>query len=197
MRALMPRRAFLLCALAAASPVQAAPRDYVLSPQASQISFVFTLNGSPQVGTAPVASADLRVDPANLAASTADVRADISRARTGLVFATQALKSRDVLDAARYPIVRFVSTSIQLGRKGRISGGATITGRLTLRGVTRPLRLNATLTRPAGTAPDDLSILNIHLTGALSRSAYGASGFADLVADRVDLDIRAQIRARG
>jgi polyisoprenoid-binding protein YceI len=83
-----------------------------------------------------------------------------------------------------------------LGAQGRISEGASIEGQLTLRGVTRPLDLDAVLSRPAGSAPDDLSVLTIRLTGRLSRSAFGATGYPQMVADEVELDIRAEIRAR-
>ena len=51
--------------------------------------------------------------------------------------------------------------------------------------------------RPPGTAPDDLSVLTIELSGEMSRTAFGATGYPELVADRVGLDIRAVIRAVG
>ena len=195
MRIPLLRRSFLLGVLAfAADTAGAAPQRYELSTNRSTITFSFVLNGSSQTGTVPIARADLRVDPDNLVASTADVTADIRGAKTGMLFATQALKSPAVLDAEAFPQVRFTSTRIILGAAGRISGGAMIEGRLTLRGVTRPLRLNATLTRPAATSPDDLSHLNIHLTGTLSRATCGATGYSDLVADRIGLEIRAEIR---
>lgn len=100
-----------------------------------------------------------------------------------------------MLDAGNHPIVRFRSTRIRLGAKGRISEGARIEGDLTLRGVTRPISLNAVLSRPSGSAPDDLSVLFVDLDGQLSRASFGASGYPDLVADTVELDIHAEIRA--
>ncbi|MGA9433304.1 MAG: YceI family protein, partial [Roseobacter sp.] len=102
----------------------------------------------------------------------------------------------ELLDAENHPLVRFSSTAVRLGARGRISEGAIISGDLTLRGVTQPIALQATLSRPAGTPPDDLSVLYIKLNGALSRAAYGATGYASLAEDRVELDIRAEIRAR-
>lgn len=198
MTAPIQRRALLaLGLLMAANPLRAAGRQYELVTEGSRITFSFVLKGIRQSGTAPIATADLSIDPADLARSTADVSADIRRAKTGLIFVTEALKSPSVLDAEAHPLVHFVSTAVRLGAKGRIGEGAVIEGDLTLRGVTRPLRLAATLTRPKGSAPDALTELKVHLTGALKRSDYGATGFADLVADRVDLDIMAEIRAVG
>ncbi len=182
--------------IACAMPAQAAPRRYDLWSQTSSVSFIFSANGTTQTGTVPVTSADIRVDTGNLANSTADVSADIRAAKTGLLFVTQALLGPSVLDAKNHPIVRFRSTRIVLGTQGRISEGAGIEGQLTLRGVTRPLKLDAVLSRPSGSAPDDLSVLMIRLTGRLSRAAFGATGYPQMVADPVDLDIRAELRAR-
>jgi polyisoprenoid-binding protein YceI len=144
-----------------------------------------------------VYTADIRIDLDNLAASSADVTADIRRARTGLIFVTQALLSESVLDADNHPIVRFASTRTRLGEKGRISEGARIDGQLTLRGATRAISLDALLSRPAGTAPDDLSVLFVQLTGTLNRRDFGVTGYPGLVADTVTLDIRAELRAVG
>ena len=182
-----------ICALPA--PGRAAPQRYQLDPGASRVGFTFRHSGAETQGTMPVSRADLRIDPDNLAASQVDVSVSVAKARTGLVFATQALKSADVLNAKAFPEVRFVSTSVTLSQNGRLSDGATISGRLSVRGVTRPLTLQADLYRASGSAASDLSRLVILLNGSLSRSAFGAAGYPDLVADRIDLNIRAAIRA--
>lgn len=194
----LTRRLMIGSALAAAATAQAAaaPRPYSLYQDGSQITFIFSANGTTQTGTVPVRTADIQVDTSNLTRSTADVTADIRKLRTGLLFITQAIKSPDLLDAENHPLVRFISTEVRLGAQGRISEGAEIDGLLTLRGVTRPLTLTATLNRPAGTAADDLDRLYVQLNGGLSRAEFGATGFSGLAADRVDLDIRAEIRAR-
>ncbi|GFE50330.1 polyisoprenoid-binding protein [Roseobacter cerasinus] len=193
---LMLSRRFLIAAglASCATRGMAAPQRYALVQDRSRVAFLFDLSGATQVGTVPVSSADIRVDLRRLARSSADVSADIRGARTGMIFITQALLSAQVLDAANHPMVRYQSRRVILGRDGRISEGARIAGDLTLRGVTQPLDLNATLTRPPGSAADDLSVLNIRLTGTLSRSAFGAVGYSNLVADAVDLDITAEIR---
>ncbi len=195
---LMSRRdliASALCAAFLARPAHAARVPYTLGPNGARITYTFDLMGTATTGTVPVTRADLGVDPQNLTASTADVTADLRRARTGLIFATQALKSAQVLDAARHPFARFRATRVRLGPGGRISNGAEIAGNLTLRGVTRPVTFDAGLFRPPGTAPDDLSRLTVRLRGSLSRTAYGATGYPELVADIVGMDIEADIRA--
>jgi len=193
----LTRRMIIAGILAAATTSHAASglRPYTLHPGGSQITFLFDTNGTTQTGTVPVRMADIRIDTTNLARSTAEVTADIRKLRTGLLFITQAIKSPELLDAKAHPLVRFQSTEIRLGARGRISEGAEIDGLLTLRGVTRPLTLSATLSRPAGTKADDLDTLYVRLKGSISRSDYGATGYPGLAEDRVNLDIRAEIRA--
>lgn len=194
----LSRRLLITAGLASwATAGLAASQRYDLVQERSRVAFIFTVSGASQTGTVPIRSADIRVDTRNLARSSADVTADIRNARAGMLFVTQALLSPSVLDAENHPIVRYKSTRITLGRAGRISDGARIDGELTLRGVTRPLQLAASLTRPAGTAPDDLSVLNIRLTGMLSRAAFGATGYPKLVDDPVNLDISAEIQRSG
>lgn len=175
--------------------VAAAPTRYELDAKASQVGFTFILGGALHKGTMPVSKAVILVDPANLAASRVDISLNVAKARTPLPFARQALIGPQVLDAKRYPSIRFVSTRVRLAADGRLSGGAKISGKLTMHGVTRPLTFYAGLFRAPGSAVDDLSTLTIRLQGELSRAAFGASGFGDLVADTVGLDITAVIRA--
>lgn len=195
---MLTRRHALLGGLAAtlvpSGPAGARPARYVLEPDASRVAFAFRLNGIGQTGTMPVARADILVDPARLTASKVDVEVAADEARTGLIFATQALKAASVLDTANHPRIRFVSTQVALGPGGRISDGARLSGDLTLKGVTRPLSFDAGLFRLPGTAPDDLRNLTVHLRGTVLRSDFGASGYLDLVADAVHLDITAAIR---
>lgn len=182
-----------LLGLSGAHAAQAKPTRYTLDTQTSSVGFFFTLSGTAQRGTMPVKRADIIIDPQDLTASTVDVLVDVARARTGLFFATQAMTGAEVLDADRFPTIRFVSTRVQLGAGGRISDGARITGDLTVRGVTRPITLEASLYRRPGSAADDLRQLMIRLRGQISRSVFGASGYSDLVNDAVTLDINATV----
>lgn len=173
----------------------AAPTQYALDAKASTVGFNYSLGGGTQKGSMPVAQAAITVDPTNLTASQVDITLNVAKVRTALPFATQALIGPKVLDAAQFPTIHFTSTRITLGPKGRLSGGATITGDLTLHGITHPVTFDAGLFRARGSVSNDLSELTVHLTGQVSRAAYGATGFGDLVADTVGLDITAVIRA--
>ncbi len=190
----MQRRTLLAGAIAVlATSGHAMPRPYHLGPQGATITYTFHMNGEAIKGTVPVDRADLFIDAGNLAASTADVTADVRRARTGLIFATEALKSPGVLAAHDFPLARFRSTRVILGPDGRIGDGAMLEGLLTLRGITRPVRFDARLFGRADRADSDVEMLNVVLSGSVARSAFGAVGYRDLVADTVYIEIKAQI----
>ena len=189
------RRMIALGLAAGLMPGRGAARSvaYRLDEAQSQVGFAFNLSGLRQNGTMPVRLADIHIDPNNLIRSEVDVSLDVSKAKTVLGFATRAMTGPDVLHAAAFPTIRFRSRSVTLGADQRISNGATITGDVTIRDVTAPLTLQADIFRPQGSAPDDLSQLTVNLKGSVSRSQFGAGGYADLVADEVMLDIRAVI----
>lgn len=167
----------------------AAPERYRLDADRSQVGFVYRFQDAMQRGRMPVKSAEMLIDFAHLPASRVDVTLDARAARAGFLFATEAMKSASVLDTARFPEISFRSTAIS----GSLSG-ATVAGDLTVRGVTRPVVLNARVYRQHGTASDDLSRLSVVLTGTISRAAFGADGYEGFVGDRIDLHIVARIR---
>lgn len=193
----MKRRDFLVGGIAslAATAAQAAPRAYMLSGKGANISYTFMLDKLAQRGSVPINDIDIQIDPNDLTRSRVDVSADVTRAKTGLFFATEALKSASVLNARTHPLARFVSRKVSLGPNGTFSNGAMIEGLLTLRGMTHPIRLNASLFRQAGAAQNDLTRLSIKLKGTLSRAKFGATGYQDLVADRVEMNITADLKA--
>jgi polyisoprenoid-binding protein YceI len=192
----LSRRSVLLSALSLpfAHPLFAAMRPYTLDSRKSSVGFYFNLSGTSQKGTMPVRSAQIQIDPTDLARSTVDVSVDVTRAKTNFIFVRNAMLGPEVLDAKQFPTIRFASTRIQLGQSGRISDGARIIGDLTVRGVTQPVILEAELYRRRGSASADLSTLDIRLRGQISRKAFGASGYKELVKDTIALDIRAKIQ---
>ena len=181
--------ALMLCGLALVA--QAEPRRYTLVPDKSVVEFTYLLNGRPEHGTMPMAWAEIGIDFAEVPQSFARVGLDVRGATADAMLAAAALKSREVLNAAEFPEIRFESQTVT----GALREGVEIDGQVTLRGVTRPMRLTGGVYRPRGSAEDDLSRLIVILTGTLDRSAFGATGFSGVVADRVELRITAHLRA--
>lgn len=181
-------RLFLLLLCLGLPPAHAAPESYQLDASGSTVSFTYDLDGAAKTGRMPVQSAKLLLDLDNVPASRVLVTLNAHAARAGFILATEAMKSRQVLDTARFPQIHFRSTRI----RGDLRH-ATVTGMLTLRGVTRPVTLEARLFRQRGTPANDRANLVVELTGDISRSAFGANGYRDFVGDRIRLRIIARI----
>jgi polyisoprenoid-binding protein YceI len=78
------------------------------------------------------------------------------------------LKSPDFFDAAEYPEITFRSTGITPAG----DGGLTIEGDLTIRGITKPVRLEAVVDGP-DTDPWGNERSGIEAVGTISRGDYG------------------------
>lgn len=185
-RAMRYMLAFILCLTAALS--MAAPQAYRLDTARSIVGFSYDFEGNPNQGTMPVKSAEITLDLDNLPASRVRVTLDAAGARAGFFFATQAMKDAKVLNTRSFPEITFRSSTLT----GDLSG-ATVQGDLTVRGVTRPITLDARLYRQRGTDPNDRRNLAVLLTGQISRSAFGATGYSAMVGDIIGLRIIARI----
>lgn len=179
----------LLMMLALAPPAAAAPRTYVLEPEESSVGFETDFGPDRITGTFAVTRADLTVDFDKVANTKIAVTLNTTKATASFPFAAQAMRGPKVLDSATWPEITFVSSAVH-----RAGDGATVDGALTIRGVTRPVTLNAAIYRQQGSADGDLSQLTVRLTGTINRSDYGAVGWNDMVGDQVRLDILARIR---
>lgn len=116
------------------------------------------------------------VDPASL-----DVNADY-----GKTFA------EEFLQASKFPKATFVATAIQ---PGPTPGQGSMTGDLTLMGVTKPVTFNVTLIGE-GHEPLPLPLgrraAGFEATTTIKRSDFGSTFLGDLVGDAVTLQIEAE-----
>jgi polyisoprenoid-binding protein YceI len=187
-------RAFLALALlvATALPAAADPVAYRLQPELSTVGFGYVMAGQKMNGQMPVESAEILLDLDNPTNSrvAAVMRAD--KADAGPDYATLAMQSAEVLDAAEFPTIAFRTTGVT-----EAAGGAVVDGEITIRGVTKPIRLQAQFFRQQGSAEGDQSKMSIVLKGALSRQDFGAAGYGGLVGDRIDLTILARVERAG
>ena len=171
------------------SRLHAAARPYMLNGEASKVGFIWKLGQDEVEGQMPVARANLLLDFADIRQSSVEVELDAANVRAGFVFATQAMKGPKMLDTNEHPAIRFTSNSVR-----KSGNGARIDGQITIRDITRPLQLDAQLFRPVGSDPDDLRQLRIRLTGTINRAEFGATGWSNLVADEVKLNIDARVQ---
>jgi polyisoprenoid-binding protein YceI len=179
---------YLLSHLALTLPANAAPAHYSLQPESSTVGFETDFGTDKITGKMPISSAELTLDFDNIPGSKIDVVLNAAAAEASFPFAAQAMKGPKVLDTAEFPTIHFQSTSV--AKNGE---GAAVEGLVTIRGVTRPMRMQAVVWRQKGQAEGDLSKLSIRLTGTIIRSQFAAVGWNDMVGDEVRLDILARI----
>lgn len=171
------------------APLMAEPVRYLLQPELSTVGFSYTMAGSKTNGRMPVTEADILLDLDRPERSRVSAVINAAQADAGPWYADDAMKSPSVLDTGAYPEIRFDSTRIT----GDLRGG-TVEGNITIRGVTRPIRLDARFYRQSGTELTDRSRLQILLRGRISRQEFGAVGYGGLVGDTIDLTIVTRIR---
>jgi cytochrome b561/polyisoprenoid-binding protein YceI len=110
---------------------------YAVDPAASKLGFVVTQSEGDVIGQFGKFQASIAFAPEDLPGSRFDVTVDTTSVDTGDDERDTAIKDVDLLDVAKHPAARFVSTSFR--HKGGNQYEAT--GKLTLRGVTRDIRL--------------------------------------------------------
>lgn len=141
----------------ASQPATARGQKYVITPQNSQITFVASKvtgshNGqfedfSGQIdynGTPEQSRVNIKIKSDSITTDTPDL--------------TKHLKTADFFDVAKFPEATFVSTAIKAGGEGGASH--TVTGNLTLHGVTKSVTFPATInvTQDVATVDSTFSI---------------------------------------
>lgn len=139
-RAALRAGSFLFAALFVTTAFAAEPVKYTLAPEASLLRFTFEQAGAKNTGRFGKFDADVVFSADNLAASSLDVTVDVASLDSGDEERDQLLKTDDLFDVAKYPKAHFVAKKITLVGAGRYEA----TGKLTIRNVTRDLKLPIT-----------------------------------------------------
>ena len=197
MHRFIPALALLAAApLVAQTPGRPDPKlvtagTYKVDPNHTQVTWsVNHLGFSVLSGQFGASGGQAVIDPARPAATKLDVTFDVNQMSvTSAPFASH-LKSADFFDVAKHPTARFVSRSVAM----RGTGG-TVTGDLTIKGITRPVTLNATFVGAGVNPRGGKTNVGFRATGAIKRSDFGLGMAAPAVSDRVDLRIDAAFEA--
>lgn len=127
---------------------------------------------------------------ADVTKSTVNMTMDVNSVDTGVSPRDSDLKSANFFDIAQFPTATFVSTSVS-----KASNGLTVTGNLTLHGVTKPVTLQ--VEGPMGPVPgmDHKPHAGFSATATVSRSAFGIGAKYPnaVVGDEVQLSIELDV----
>jgi polyisoprenoid-binding protein YceI len=134
-----------------------------------------------------------QIDDADLSKSSVEVTIEVGSVDTRDEKRDNHLKSADFFDAAKFPTITFKSTKVVAGKDGAL----TVTGNLTMHGVTKPVTLEGSITK-AITDPWGLTRRGASFTGKLDRKEWGVSwskvtDVGAVVGDEVKLDIQAEV----
>lgn len=188
----MKRLAVLTGILALVTPLALAQTStWVLDSAHSEVGFsVVHLSLSKVRGHFGPVTGKVVIDQADITKSTVDVTIDVSGVDSGDSMRDSALKGSDFLDISKFPAATFVSTNVY-----KAPGGLTVTGNLTLRGVTRPVVLH--VEGPTGPIDgiDQKQHEGFSATATLDRSAFGiGTGYPDkIVGNQITLTIDMEI----
>ena len=126
------------------------------------------------------------LNESDITKSTVNVTIDVTTVDTGFAMRDTHLKSADFFDVAQFPTSTFVSTSIV-----KSGSGLTVSGNLTLHGVTKPVVLQVEGRTGPLTGDDKKPHSGFSATTTISRKDFGIGGKfpTAVVGDEVKLTI--------
>ena len=138
-------------------------------------------------------SGKAQIDDADLAKSSVEVTIEAASVDTRDEKRDTHVRSADFLDVAKFPTITFKSTKVTAGKDGQL----TVVGDLTLRGVTKPVTLEGSLTK-AITDPWGNTRRGASFTGKINRKDWGVSwskitDVGAVASDEVKLDLQAEL----
>ncbi len=134
--------------------------------------------------------ASFTYDPANPSAAKVKASVDATSLDVGAPYGRRF--ADEFLDATRNPVASFVSTQIAPAADGKTG---TMTGNLTLRGVTRPVTFNVAFIG-AGHGLFGGTITGFSAVSRIKRSDFGSTFLLNLVGDDTEIDIDAEFDRR-
>ena len=195
----MPHRpiaavALLLAALAPAA-ARAAEATDAIDPVHTRVMFAVSHAGfSNALGTFSGSTGTLVFDPDDFKTARVDVEVPLQRLDLGDAKWNAAVLAKNFLDAQAHPVAHFVSTRIE----PIDATHATVIGNLTLRGVTREVRLDATFHQlKRHPLPPFHRTAGFSATAKFSRKLFAMTAWPSVVGDEVELRIEAEaVRSR-
>jgi polyisoprenoid-binding protein YceI len=169
----------------ASAPVVAADRYEFDAGHTSILFFVEHMGLSEMQGEFRKFDGELLVDGADLSKSTVNVSIDAASIDMDHDKLNDHLKTKDFFDVAAQPKLTFKSTKVE----PRGENAFTLTGDLSLLGVTRPVTLEVTMKKLDAHPFAKRPAIGFHAEGTIKRSDFGMSYILGPVADVVKIRI--------
>ena len=185
MQKLSKLSAALILAAAAAAPALAAPETYVVDGTHTYPRFSYSHFGySTQLSRFNKTTGKVVFDKAARSGSV-DILIDAKSVDTGYGTFNEHIQGEDFLDTAQFPTASFKSTKVIFeGDKP-----ASIEGKLTLKGVTKPVTLTVTSFQAMPHPMVKKDAIGANAYTVVKRSEFNAGKYAPYVGDDVRIDI--------
>lgn len=127
----------------------------------------------------------INVDEKQPEKSSVNVTIPLNSLNTNVKALDEHLMAADWFDAAKYPTITFKSTKVETQDKKNFK----ITGDLTVKGVTKPVVLDAVLNKQGPHPMTKAATVGFNATTSFDRSAFGIAGFVPNVGDKITVNI--------
>jgi polyisoprenoid-binding protein YceI len=182
-------RALLALALVAGAVAAQARSSWKIDPSQTHVRFWVDAIGWPRtIGEFKSFEGRIDIDFARPSRSRVDFRVAAKSVDANSASLNDYLRSEVFLNAANFPGMRFISTSVEK----RDEQHARVTGDLTLLGVTRPISLDVEVARKlAGTNQR----VGFKATGVINRLDFGMNSGYPLISDAIHLTVTTEASA--
>jgi len=169
-----------------AAAIQIAAGSYKLDPTHTDVLVQWNHMGFSNP-TAHFGNADgtLVYDAADVSKSTVEVTLPLSGLNSFTAKFDEHLRSADFFDAAKFPTATFKSTKVEAAGTNKL----TVTGDLTVKGVTKPVVLDVTVNGAGEHPMAKVPSVGFDATTTIKRSDFGIGAYAPAVSDEVKIRI--------
>ncbi|ENV07784.1 hypothetical protein F966_03641 [Acinetobacter higginsii] len=176
----------------ASSVALAAPVDYKIDP--THTATVFSWNhfgfSTPSANFTDI-QGTIKVDNAKPANSSVEVTIPLSSVNTNVAALDKEFQEEAWFNAAKYPNITFKSTKVETKDKKHFK----ITGDLTVKGVTKPVVLDAVLNKQGEHPMAKVPAIGFNATTSFNRSAFGIGNYVPNVGDKITVNITTEATA--
>ncbi|ACI51938.1 YceI family protein [Gluconacetobacter diazotrophicus PA1 5] len=177
-----------------AKPADVQGGTYQVEPSHTQVGFSLLHFGFTYYsGLFSNVSGTLTLDPKAPSGSALNVTIPVASVQTTSGKLDEELKGAEWFDAAQFPNATFTSTKVIPTGKDR----ATVTGNLTIHGITKPETLKVRFIGAGVNPMDKKYTVGFEATGTVNRSDFGVKKYVPYVGDAVDLHIAGAFERQG
>lgn len=170
----------------------AAPVDYKIDP--THTATVFSWNhfgfSTPSANFSDIQGV-IKVDNAKPANSSVEVTIPVSSVNTNVTALDKEFQEEGWFNAAKYPNITFKSTKVETKDKKHFK----ITGNLTVKGITKPVVLDAVLNKQDEHPMAKVPAIGFNATTSFNRSEFGIGNYVPNVGDKITVNITTEAEA--